>query len=125
MFLGETLRESAVNWHRCQSQFQTRESSLESDRPCAPRAYRNRRLAGAETKDKRGHIVGNATMRCKSRPQVWAFGDCASIPAPDGKPYPNLAQHALREPIPRWQELRPWIAWPVLVIVLFGIHHVS
>jgi hypothetical protein len=23
--------------------------------------------------------------------------DCASIPAPDGKPYPNLAQHALRE----------------------------
>jgi NADH dehydrogenase len=28
---------------------------------------------------------------------VWALGDCASIPAPDGKPYPNLAQHALRE----------------------------
>jgi NADH:ubiquinone reductase (H+-translocating) len=26
-----------------------------------------------------------------------ALGDCASIPAPDGKPYPNLAQHALRE----------------------------
>jgi hypothetical protein len=28
---------------------------------------------------------------------VWALGDCASIPAPDGNPYPNLAQHALRE----------------------------
>jgi NADH dehydrogenase len=28
---------------------------------------------------------------------VWALGDCASIPTPDGKFYPNLAQHALRE----------------------------
>jgi NADH dehydrogenase len=48
-------------------------------------------------KDKRGHIVVDGTMRCKSRPEVWALGDCAMIPAPDGKPYPNLAQHALRE----------------------------
>jgi len=48
-------------------------------------------------KDKRGHIVVDGTMRCPSRPEVWALGDCASIPAPDGKPYPNLAQHALRE----------------------------
>ena len=48
-------------------------------------------------KDKRGHIVVDATMRCPSHPEVWALGDCASIPAPDGKPYPNLAQHALRE----------------------------
>jgi NADH:ubiquinone reductase (H+-translocating) len=48
-------------------------------------------------KDRRGHIVVDGTMRCPSRPEVWALGDCASIPAPDGKPYPNLAQHALRE----------------------------
>jgi NADH dehydrogenase len=48
-------------------------------------------------KDKRGHIAVDATMRCPSHPNVWAIGDCASIPAPDGKPYPNLAQHALRE----------------------------
>ena len=48
-------------------------------------------------KDKRGHIIVDATMRCPSHPEVWALGDCASIPAPDGKPYPNLAQHALRE----------------------------
>src|SRR5215510_14960593 len=48
-------------------------------------------------KDKRGHIVVDGTMRCPSRPEVWALGDSASIPAPDGKPYPNLAQHALRE----------------------------
>jgi NADH:ubiquinone reductase (H+-translocating) len=48
-------------------------------------------------KDKRGHLVVDGTMRCPSRPEVWALGDCASIPASDGKPYPNLAQHALRE----------------------------
>ena len=48
-------------------------------------------------KDRRGHIVVDGTMRCPSHPEVWALGDCASIPAPDGKPYPNLAQHALRE----------------------------
>jgi NADH dehydrogenase len=48
-------------------------------------------------KDRRGHIVVDGTMRCPSRPEVWALGDCAIIPAPDGKPYPNLAQHALRE----------------------------
>ncbi|MBV8313365.1 MAG: NAD(P)/FAD-dependent oxidoreductase [Planctomycetaceae bacterium] len=48
-------------------------------------------------KDQRGHIVVDGTMRCKSRPEVWALGDCAFIPAPDGKPYPNLAQHTLRE----------------------------
>ncbi len=48
-------------------------------------------------KDRHGHMVVDGTMRCPSRPEVWALGDCASIPGPDGKPYPNLAQHALRE----------------------------
>jgi NADH dehydrogenase len=48
-------------------------------------------------KDKRGHIVVEPTMRCPSRPEVWAIGDCASVPSPEGRPYPNLAQHALRE----------------------------
>jgi NADH:ubiquinone reductase (H+-translocating) len=48
-------------------------------------------------KDRRGHIVVDGTMRCPSHPEVWALGDCASIPTPDGKSYPNLAQHALRE----------------------------
>jgi len=48
-------------------------------------------------KSKRGHIVVDGTMRCKSHPEVWALGDCASVPAADGKPYPALAQHAQRE----------------------------
>ncbi len=48
-------------------------------------------------KGRHGAIVVDSTMRCPSRPELWALGDCASIPGPDGKPYPTLAQHALRE----------------------------
>ena len=48
-------------------------------------------------KGQRGHISVHATMQCPTRPELWAVGDCASIPAADGRPYPNLAQHALRE----------------------------
>ena len=47
--------------------------------------------------DQRGRIVVDATMRSRSHPQVWALGDCAAIPGPDGRPYPALAQHAIRE----------------------------
>jgi NADH:ubiquinone reductase (H+-translocating) len=55
-------------------------------------------LAGLPVqKDRHGHIMVDGTMRCPSRPEVWALGDCASIPTVDGKTYPNLAQHALRE----------------------------
>ena len=48
-------------------------------------------------KDKRGRIVVDGTMRCPDRPEVWAQGDCAAVPSPDGTPYPYLAQHALRQ----------------------------
>jgi NADH dehydrogenase len=48
-------------------------------------------------KDKHGHIMVEPTMRCRNYSEVWALGDCASIPSSGGKPYPNLAQHALRE----------------------------
>jgi NADH dehydrogenase len=47
--------------------------------------------------DQKGRIAVDATMRSTSHPNVWALGDCAAIPAPDGKPYPALAQHAVRE----------------------------
>ena len=47
--------------------------------------------------DRRGRITVDATMRSISRPQVWALGDCAVVPGPDGRPYPALAQHAIRE----------------------------
>jgi len=47
--------------------------------------------------DKRGRIEVDATMRSTSHPRVWGVGDCAAIPGPDGRPYPALAQHAIRE----------------------------
>ena len=56
-------------------------------------------VAGAipVVRDQRGRIAVDATMRSRSHPQVWALGDCAAIPGPDGRPYPALAQHAIRE----------------------------
>ena len=48
-------------------------------------------------KDHKGRVQTEPTMRVKDRPDVWALGDCAVIPDPSGKPYPPLAQHALRE----------------------------
>ena len=53
--------------------------------------------ATAVERDRRGRIVTDATMRSASHPHVWAIGDCAAIPGPDGKPYPALAQHAVRQ----------------------------
>jgi NADH:ubiquinone reductase (H+-translocating) len=58
----------------------------------------NPMLAGLSIeKDGRGRILVEPTMRCRSHAEVWALGDCAAVPGPDGKPYPSLAQHALRE----------------------------
>ena len=48
-------------------------------------------------KDHKGRAITEPTMRAKGRTDLWALGDCASIPDPSGKPYPLLAQHALRE----------------------------
>jgi NADH dehydrogenase len=48
-------------------------------------------------RDQLGRIAVDATMRSRSHPQVWAVGDCAAIPGPDGRYYPALAQHAVRE----------------------------
>jgi len=48
-------------------------------------------------RNSKGRIAVDAAMRSTSHPTVWALGDCASIPGPDGKPYPALAQHAVRE----------------------------
>ncbi len=54
-------------------------------------------LAGIQLEKSRGRIVVDGAMRVKDHPEVWALGDCAVIPDPEGKPYPQLAQHALRE----------------------------
>jgi NADH:ubiquinone reductase (H+-translocating) len=47
--------------------------------------------------DQRGRIDVDGTMRSRSHTNVWALGDCAAIPGPDGRTYPALAQHTVRE----------------------------
>jgi NADH:quinone reductase (non-electrogenic) len=47
--------------------------------------------------DQRGRVAVDPTLRSRSHTNVWALGDCAAIPAPDGRTYPALAQHAVRE----------------------------
>jgi len=54
-------------------------------------------LADLPIPKQHGRIVVQPTMQCQERPEIWAIGDCAWIPDPEGKPYPQLAQHALRE----------------------------
>ena len=48
-------------------------------------------------RDHHGRLAVDAAMRSRSHSDVWALGDCAAIPGPDGRPYPALAQHAVRE----------------------------
>jgi NADH dehydrogenase len=48
-------------------------------------------------RDERGRIAVDGTMRSRSDAHVWALGDCAAIPGPDGRMYPALAQHTVRE----------------------------
>src|SRR5262249_35704515 len=45
----------------------------------------------------RGRLKVNPTMEVPDWPGVWALGDCAAVPDPEGKPYPPTAQHALRQ----------------------------
>ncbi|MCD0452612.1 NAD(P)/FAD-dependent oxidoreductase [Actinocorallia sp. API 0066] len=39
----------------------------------------------------------DAALRVTGAADVWAVGDCAQIPDPDGTPYPPTAQHAIRQ----------------------------
>ncbi len=49
-------------------------------------------------KDKRGALVVENTLALRSRPGVWALGDCAAVTdARSGKPCPPTAQFAVRE----------------------------
>ena len=48
--------------------------------------------------DKRGAVVTEPTLAVKGRADVWALGDCASVPdAKTGKPCPGTAQFAVRQ----------------------------
>ena len=45
----------------------------------------------------KGHVLCERDLRVRGFDNVWAIGDCASIPDPHGQPYPPTAQHAVRE----------------------------
>ena len=44
-----------------------------------------------------GRIEVEATLAVPGVPGVWALGDCARVPAPDGGVSPPTAQHAIRQ----------------------------
>lgn len=48
-------------------------------------------------KDKPGRIVVNPEMNVPGKSNIWALGDCAAVPQPDGIMSPPTAQHALRQ----------------------------
>jgi NADH dehydrogenase len=49
--------------------------------------------------DDRGRIVADSALQVKGHANVWALGDCASVPDPahKGRACPPTAQHALRQ----------------------------
>src|SRR5262249_24017130 len=47
--------------------------------------------------DRLGYILCNRDLRVRGFQNIWAIGDCAVNLGPDGKPYPAMAQYALRE----------------------------
>ena len=47
--------------------------------------------------DERGYVLTNDDLRIPGYENVWAIGDCAVNPGPDGTPYPATAQHAVQQ----------------------------
>lgn len=47
--------------------------------------------------DERGYLLCDRELRVEGRRDVWAIGDSAVNPGPDGRPYPATAQHAVRQ----------------------------
>lgn len=44
-----------------------------------------------------GAVMVDATLRAMGAERVWAAGDCAAVPAGEGKVHPPTAQHAVRQ----------------------------
>jgi NADH dehydrogenase len=48
-------------------------------------------------KSKNGRLIADRHLRVEGSDDVWALGDCAQVPAPDGTIAPPTAQHAIRQ----------------------------
>jgi NADH:quinone reductase (non-electrogenic) len=47
--------------------------------------------------DERGRVPVDERLRVEGMDSVWAIGDCAAVPSPDGGTCPPTAQHAVRQ----------------------------
>jgi NADH dehydrogenase len=47
--------------------------------------------------DRNGYILTDRDLRVPGFENIWAIGDCAVNPGPDGRAYPATAQHAVRQ----------------------------
>ncbi|RMD85097.1 MAG: NAD(P)/FAD-dependent oxidoreductase [Candidatus Dadabacteria bacterium] len=47
--------------------------------------------------DERGYLLCRPDMRVDGYDNIWAVGDCAVNPDPEGAPYPATAQHAIQQ----------------------------
>ena len=75
-------------------------------------------------------VQTDATLRSVSHPTLWAVGDCAFNPAPDGKPYGPTAQNASHSGkvaadnmLAAWQgqtNLTPFVFKPLGLLVVLG-----
>ncbi len=54
-------------------------------------------LAKLPCRLEKGRVMVNAFLEVPGWSGVWALGDCAVVPDPEGKPYPPTAQHAIRQ----------------------------
>jgi NADH dehydrogenase len=48
-------------------------------------------------KGKNGRLIANNFLEVEGAANIWALGDCAQVPAPDGGSSPPTAQHAIRQ----------------------------
>ncbi len=87
-------------------------------------------LQGLNVAKMGNRIQTEATLRSISDPNLWAIGDCAFNPAPDGKPYAPTAQNASRSGkvaadnmLAVWQghtHLTPFVFKPLGLLVVLG-----
>lgn len=92
--LGTRLEEAAEGTLRLSDG-----TSLEADTLVWSAGVQPRRIVrdlGVPT-DEQGRVVVDRQLRIPSLDGVWAGGDCAAVPSPDGGTYPPTAQHASRE----------------------------
>src|SRR5207237_7492588 len=82
-------------------------------------AWAVRRLATAEAATNKLFRAAEFELR---EPGWWDVE--VSIEGPLGNEHGQFEMEAA-PPLPKWLALWPWFSWPVLIIVLFGVHQLA